>query len=141
MDDNQFVRALKEVVQKFEQQDHSQQTIDQFFQIADSRQSLPPNSDAATVEAFLVAVIFLISHKNGQTETPAIRVMLNYLRHDPNLFARLKPNRVILRKMDLDRHFKSDQADREASLELASFLLRYHQDIDYMDFTDDSIAI
>jgi hypothetical protein len=31
MDDNQFVRALKEVVQKFEQQDHSQQTIDQFF--------------------------------------------------------------------------------------------------------------
>lgn len=35
----------------------------------------------------------------------------------------------------------SDQFDKDLSLELASFLLRYHVDIDYGDFTDDPFCI
>lgn len=43
--------------------------------------------------------------------------------------------------MNLERHFRSDQSDREVSLELASFLLRYHVEIDYGDFSDDPYTI
>ena len=43
--------------------------------------------------------------------------------------------------MNLERHFMSEESDHQASLELASFLLRYHADIDYGDFTDDPFCI
>ncbi len=48
---------------------------------------------------------------------------------------------MLLRKMNLEKHFKSDGSDRDIALEFASFLLRYHVDIDYGDFTDDPFAI
>ena len=102
---------------------------------------MPSNANPDIVEAFLASAIFLIADKKGHSTTLAIRAMLQYMRHDPKIFARMKPNKVLLRKMDLGPHFVSEQVDRDASLELASFMLRYHIDIDYMDFTDDFVAI
>lgn len=136
----EFLKALKEVSSKLENKDDSQATIDKFFQITEQRDSLPDSSNPV-IEQFLASAIFLIAHKKGNSAPRAMRVMLHFLRHDPKVFQRLTPNRMLLRKMNLEKHFKSESSDRDVSLEFASFLMRYHVDIDYGDFTDDPFAI
>jgi len=59
------------------------------------------------IEAFLASAIFLIATKRGGSTVKAIKLMLNYLRHDANVFAKLSPNRILLRKMNLEKHFFS----------------------------------
>ena len=69
-------------------------------------------------------------------------MMLAYLRHDPTVYSMMKPNKPLLRKMNLERHILSkNKEESEQSLELGSFLLRYHANIDYGDFSDDPFTI
>lgn len=108
MDDNSFTRQLREVAKKFETLDDSQVNIDRFFQVTDSRSALPQDSNPQTVEALLASSIYLIARKQKTDTVRAIRTMLKYLRNDPSVFARLKPNKILLRKMNLERHFLSN---------------------------------
>ena len=92
----------------------------------------------------MASCIFIIAQKqsNPQNITRAMKYLLKYLRNDQSVFTMLKPNRLLLRKINIERHILSSQpSEAAAGLELASFLLRYHADIDYSDFTDDPAAI
>ncbi len=112
MEDREFIRALREQAKKFENLEDSQPNIENFFAITEARDALPPEASGQIVEAFLASTIFLIAHKkNTQSVIRAIRLMLKYLRHDPSVFARLKPNKILLRKMNLERHFMSEESD------------------------------
>lgn len=64
--------------------------------------------------------------------------MFEYLKNDPQVYARFKPNKLIIRKMNISNLIMSG-IDEEADLALdfSSFLLRYHRDLDYSDFSDD----
>ena len=105
---------------------------------------MPVEASSEVVESFMASCIFIIAQKqsNPQNITRAMKYLLKYLRNDQSVFTMLKPNRLLLRKINIERHILSSQpSEAAAGLELASFLLRYHADIDYSDFTDDSAAI
>lgn len=68
--------------------------------------------------------------------------MLRFLRNDPQVFAMFKPNKLLLRKMNIQNLIASEQTQESSlGLEFASFLLRYHVTLDYGDFTDDPFCI
>ena len=53
-----------------------------------------------------------------------------------------KPNKPLLRKMNLQEHVMSSIPNEvETSLELCAFLLRYHRAIDYGDFSDNAYVV
>ena len=72
----------------------------------------------------------------------AVRVLHTFLRYDQSIFQVFRPNKPLLRKMDLEPLLMSNNnAEVEAALNLAYFLLRYHRAVDYGDFTDNAYAI
>lgn len=55
------------------------------------------------------------------------------------MFSRFKPNRIIIRKLKINRVITSQvEAEADLALDFASFLLRYHKDLEYADFTEDN---
>jgi len=68
----------------------------------------------------------------------ALKILFEYLKNDPQVYARFKPNNVILKKMDIAYSMKSQNPkESDLALDFASFLLRYNKDLDYKDFTDE----
>jgi len=65
---------------------------------------------------------------------------LNYI--DASVFAKFKPSKPLLRKMNLAQHIMSTSIqESELSLDLCSFLLRYHRGLDYGDFSDNPYCV
>jgi hypothetical protein len=61
---------------------------------------------------------------------------------DANIFAKFKPNKPLLRKMNMGAHIMStNQSESELALEFCSFLLRYHRALDYGDFSDNPYVV
>ena len=81
----------------------------------------------------------------------AIGVLFNYLKNgmsiqliicisliDPKVFKRFKPNKAIVKNMNLSSYVLStNPKDADLAMDFCAFLLRYHRDIDYSDFSDD----
>lgn len=60
------------------------------------------------------------------------------MKNDPQVYARFRPNRLILRKMNFEESIKStDEEHSVAALDFACFLLRYNRGLDYQDFSND----
>ena len=96
-------------------------------------------------EQFLATLISVISLKQStDTVFRCIQVLLNFLRNDPNVFRKFKPSRPLMTKMDLDYYLISytpAEAIHDKSLELYSFLLRYHREIDQTDCSQDPLVL
>lgn len=61
---------------------------------------------------------------------------------DPKVFKRFKPNKAIIKNMNLSAYILSQNPkDTELALDYCAFLLRYHRDIDYSDFSDDQFVV
>jgi hypothetical protein len=61
---------------------------------------------------------------------------------DPKVFKRFKPNKVIIKNMNMTAYVLSQNfKDQELALDFCAFLLRYHKDIDYSDFSDDQFVV
>ena len=61
---------------------------------------------------------------------------------DANVFAKFKPNKPLLRKMNMSAHIMAtSHQESELALELCSFLLRYHRALDYGDFSDNPYVV
>lgn len=61
---------------------------------------------------------------------------------DGNVFAKFKPNKPLLRKMNMSAHIMSQsQNESELALEFCSFMLRYHRALDYGDFSDNPYVV
>jgi len=72
----------------------------------------------------------------------SIKLMLDYLRSDPNIFRVFKPNKPLLRKMDMSVHVMSQApSESELALEFCSFLMRYHRAVDFGDFSDSPFVV
>ena len=77
-------------------------------------------------------------NKKSQIGPRALKILFEYLKNDPQVYSRFKPNRVILRKMNIEYYVASGtEADSDLALDFSSFLLRYNRDLDYEDFSDD----
>jgi len=111
---------------------------------------LPEGSSLSIIDAFLATVISIISLKQDPLYVQkSMRCFLNYLRNDANVFSRFKPHKPLMRKMNLAVHimgrflFILAQNDNESelALEFCNFLLRYHRDLDYGDFSDNPYVV
>jgi hypothetical protein len=61
---------------------------------------------------------------------------------DPKVFKRFKPNKAIVKNMNLSAFVLSSNAkDADLALDFCAFLLRYHREIDYSDFSDDQYVV
>lgn len=61
---------------------------------------------------------------------------------DPKVFKRFKPNKTIVKNMNLSTYVLSSiQRDQEMALDFCAFLLRYHREIDYSDFSEDQFVV
>mmetsp|Transcript_1260 Transcript_1260/g.1305 ORF Transcript_1260/g.1305 Transcript_1260/m.1305 type:complete len:140 (+) Transcript_1260:275-694(+) len=67
-----------------------------------------------------------------------LQLLFNYLKNDPQVYGRFRPNKYILEKMRIPQLLTSASPDeKELALDFASFLLRYHRKLDYEDFSED----
>jgi len=67
--------------------------------------------------------------------------LFEFLKNDPQVYARFKPNNIILRKMDIAHSINSsNQKEADLSLDFSSFLLRYNRELDYTDFADNVLV-
>jgi hypothetical protein len=72
----------------------------------------------------------------------SLEALFTYLKNDPQVYARFKPDKTILMRINLDPFVNSQLNDeRNLALNFTSFLLRYHQDLDYTDFSEDDDVI
>lgn len=90
-----------------------------FFRLAESRHTLPDGVHESIVEAFLATLISIISLKSDTRHTlKSIKCLLEYLKNgklmvedyyriDANVFAKFKPSKPLLRKMNLSQHIMS----------------------------------
>jgi hypothetical protein len=61
---------------------------------------------------------------------------------DPKVFKRFKPNKAIVKNMNLSAFvLSSNTKDADLALDFCAFLLRYHREIDYSDFSDDQYVV
>jgi hypothetical protein len=57
------------------------------------------------------------------------------------VFKRFKPNKAIVKNMNLSQYILStNPKDADLALDFCAFLLRYHRDIDYVDFSEDQFV-
>lgn len=57
------------------------------------------------------------------------------------MYARFRPDSQIIKKMNLEAHIDSGtEDDTNLTLDFTSFLLRYHKNLNYEDFSDDKTA-
>ena len=71
-----------------------------------------------------------------------MKTFLNYTRNDANVFATFKPDSSLLKQMKFSSLILSkNKEEAENAKEFASFVLRYHENIDYGDFSDEPVAI
>jgi len=76
--------------------------------------------------------------QNQRVSLRSLKVLFQYLKGDGSVYGRFKPNKLIIRKMNIAKVINSTkEAESDLALDFSSFLLRYHRDIDYSDFSDD----
>ena len=104
---------------------------------------MPRGSSQQTAANFLAITISIISLKESTTYCiKAIKVLHTFLRYDEAVFQIFRPNKPLLRKMNLQDHLMStNPTEVETTLELAQFLLRYHRGVDYGDFSDNPYVV
>jgi hypothetical protein len=70
---------------------------------------------------------------------------LNFLRNDPNVFLKFKPSKPLIKKMDFYIYLmgrnEKDKVLESIIFEFYSFLLRYHKNIDYQDFSENEYVL
>ena len=97
------------------------------------RNTLPAGSKPVLIDQFLTIVISLITYNHSTpTGSRALKVLFEYLKNDPQVYARFRPNRIILRKMNVAQLIiSSDEKESDLALDFSSFLLRYNRVLDY----------
>jgi hypothetical protein len=73
-----------------------------FFKQAEERSSLPGNSAVNVVDSFLASLVSVVSiNPDYKLSIRAIAILFNYLKNDPQVFKRFKPNKMIIKNMNL----------------------------------------
>jgi hypothetical protein len=95
------------------------------------------------IDAFLASLISIISiNPDYKLSARAVSILFTYLKNDPKVFKRFKPNKAIVKNMNLSAFVLSSNAkDADLALDFCAFLLRYHREIDYSDFSDDQYVV
>jgi len=77
-----------------------------------------------------------------ESSVKSLEYLFTFLKNDPQVYCRFKPDKSILIRMNLEVYIESqDKDERNLALNFTSFLLRYHQDLKYDDFSNDEEVV
>jgi hypothetical protein len=115
---------------------------DLFFKLAEQRNQLPGNATTNLIDSFLASLVSIVSiNHDYKLSVRAIGILFTYLKNDPKVFKRFKPNKAIVKNMNLSSYILSSAPKEvDLALDFCAFLLRYHRDLDYADFSEDQYA-
>ena len=87
--------------------------------------------------------MFVMKKETMEFGSFCLNTLLRFLRNDERVFQMFRPRQELLSQMHFNIRIKSkDKQLADEACEFASFLLRYHQNLDYSDFSKDpEIAI
>ena len=73
-----------------------------FFKFAEGRNNLPDKIPQTVIDSFLAILVSVISFNQfSKTAVRALKILFEYLKNDSQVYARFKPNKVIIRKMNI----------------------------------------
>ena len=134
----QLNQLIKEMSKEIDSNQLSDEKIEFFYELWSRSYSFPVEVNNSQIDSFLAITVALICFfKEAEKSGRALSILLNYLKEDEKVFARFKPNRLILRKMKLERMISSDNEEEvNKALDFWSFVIRYNPDIQYSDFNE-----
>jgi len=133
------IRGLATALETNSQTDAQQE---EFLRLAET-ENFQANEGAVMSESFITILLSLICNKEkNKFVIRSIKVMLDHLKKDASAFRAFKPNKPLLRKIDMGAHIMSNiPAESETALEFCAFIMRYHRNIDYGDFSESPFVV
>ena len=133
------IRGLATALETNSQSDPQQE---EFLRLAET-EHFQANEGAVMSESFITILLSLICNKEkNKYVIRSIKVMLDHLKKDASAFRAFKPNKPLLRKIDMGAHIMSNiPAEAETALEFCAFIMRYHRNIDYGDFSESPFVV
>lgn len=118
--------------------------------MSEQRNQLPSNVTVNLIDSFLASLVSIVSmNAEYRLSVRAVAILFNYLKNgnttlshnifvDSKVFKRFKPSREMVKAMNMAIFIlSSSPKDVELALDFCAFILRYHREIDYQDFSDD----
>ena len=105
---------------------------------------LPPNSQPQVVDAFVQGLLLIIQTQPGNSQLcfKINRLIFKFVRGDDQVFKRFIPNYNTVRRLQLDQLINSaNMKEQDLGLDFATFILRYHRNVNYEFFGDDQVVI
>lgn len=142
-DGRDLIIAIKDFTKKLEKVQITSDIANRFLKAVEGYSKLPSKCDVGIVDSFLVSLVSILSiNTDYSSSVKALESLFTFLKNDPQVYARFKPDKTILMRINLDPFVSSKLNDeRNLALNFTSFLLRYHQDLDYTDFSEDESVI
>ena len=119
--DQELIKIVNELATSLASNTHTDIQQENFFFLAEApRKRLPKGSSSPIAVNFLAVTISILSLKeNTNFCVKALKVLHTYLRYDETVFQLFRPNKPLLRKMNLEVHIMStNPSEVEAALEL-----------------------
>ncbi|CAI2384862.1 unnamed protein product [Moneuplotes crassus] len=141
--EKEVINAIQDFSKKLQKVQINSDLVEHFLTKVGHFAKLPSKCDTKIVDSFLVNLVSILSiSSDSSSSVKALELLFTFLKNDPQVYARFKPDRDILQKINLDSFIDSSVSDeRNLALNFTSFLLRYHQDLDYNDFSEDEHVV
>ena len=106
---NELTNAINQLATSLEKGTATEQQQENFLTLAEQTpQYLSEEGSKSMSSSFLAILISIISMKtHNRFVIRAIKLLHLYLQNDPTTFKNFKPNKPLLRKMDLSNHMMS----------------------------------
>lgn len=103
-----FVKTIQALAQNLQhgRSDNSDSLTFDFLQQAEAHATIPQNGNGiesqSIIESFLAILISTISLKqNKRSAMRSVKILQGYLKNDAKIFKAFKPNKPLIRKMEL----------------------------------------
>jgi len=90
-----------------------------------------------------VTILSLIALKDDNDRSiKLMKILKTFLQNDITVFNSFSINKPLIRKLNLEEHLKSkNPLEREAALDLSTFILRFFKQTDFTDFSTDASVV
>jgi len=135
-------KSILELADTLEQGKQNKVQQETFLSLSEANSALNLN-DSNLAGSFIAILVSIVTQKDvAQHVVRSLKVLHTYLLNDATVFKSFKPNKMLLKKMELTDHVLSaNQQESEAALELCAFIMRYHRSVDYADFSDSPFMV
>jgi hypothetical protein len=141
--EKELISAIQNFTKKLEIEQVYKPVTDIFLSECENFVKLPSKSDSKLIDSFLISLISIVSiNIDSDSTLRALDLLFSYLKNDPQVYVRFRPDRNVILRMNLDSFVNAQDEDTSnLALNFTSFLLRYHKELDYADFSHEPEVI